>query len=138
MILRTTNAMIEHDICPNGEFYSSNHNCDCWILIGIFNRNRSMMMIKNQEREIQFPIRPFEIKKMRMSSIKFPLDIFPYSSCLSRFFLGDIQLSLCGNFTKQAPITDELFNTHLISYDTFVQNPTIVHDSNLVVRIGGK
>jgi phosphatidate phosphatase LPIN len=56
------------------------------------------------------------------------------NSCL----LGDVQLSLCGNLNKQSPITDEIFNAHLISYEKFVNNPTIIHDPNLIARIGGK
>lgn len=54
------------------------------------------------------------------------------------YYFGDIQLSLCGNLNKQIPITDEFFNAYLISYDKFIQNPTILHDPNLVVRINGK
>ena len=56
------------------------------------------------------------------------------ASCL----LGDAQLSLCGNLGKQPGITDEIFNAHLITFETFAQNPAITNDPNLVVRIGGK
>lgn len=55
-------------------------------------------------------------------------------SCL----FGDAQLSLCGNSTKQHLITDESFNTHLVSYETFISNPSIINDPNLVIRINGK
>lgn len=58
-------------------------------------------------------------------------EIYPYH-------LGDVQLSLCGNFSKQTSITDELFNAHIIPYESFASNPNIVHDPNVVVRIGGK
>ncbi len=54
------------------------------------------------------------------------------------YLLGDVQLSLCGNLNKQSIITDDLFNTHLIPYETFANNPSIVNDPNLVVRISGK
>jgi phosphatidate phosphatase LPIN len=56
------------------------------------------------------------------------------SSCL----LGDAQLSLCGNLNKQTLITDEIFNAHLVSFENFANNPSIINDPNLVVRIGGK
>ncbi|UJR14755.1 hypothetical protein I4U23_001745 [Adineta vaga] len=56
------------------------------------------------------------------------------TSCL----LGDVQLSLCGNLSKLSSMTDDLFNAHLISYDTFASNPSIINDPNLVVRIAGK
>lgn len=55
-------------------------------------------------------------------------------SCL----LGDAQLSLCGNLNKQTSITDEIFNAHLVTFDVFAQNPAIINDPNLVVRIAGK
>ncbi|CAF4478961.1 unnamed protein product, partial [Rotaria sp. Silwood2] len=56
------------------------------------------------------------------------------ASCL----LGDAQLSLCGNINKQSLITDEVFNTHLVTFETFACNPSIINDPNLVVRINGK
>ncbi|CAF3544133.1 unnamed protein product [Rotaria sp. Silwood1] len=54
------------------------------------------------------------------------------------YLLGDVQLSLCGNIDKPSLITDDLFNAHLISYEKFANNPSIINDPNLVVRIGGK
>jgi len=63
------------------------------------------------------------------------LEIFKFrSSCL----IGDAQISLCGNINKQSSITDEIFNAHLVSFETFANNPAIINDPNLVVRIGGK
>ncbi|CAF3361471.1 unnamed protein product [Rotaria sp. Silwood1] len=56
------------------------------------------------------------------------------TSCL----LDDVQLSLCGNVDKLSSITDDLFNQHLISYEKFANNPSIINDPNLVVRMGGK
>ncbi|CAF1425958.1 unnamed protein product [Adineta steineri] len=52
--------------------------------------------------------------------------------------LGDVQLSLCGNVNKQSPITDDIFDKYIVPYETFANNPSIVNDPNLVVRIGGK
>ena len=54
------------------------------------------------------------------------------------YLLGDVQISLCGNQQKLEDITDELFNMHLVSYETFAGNPSIINDPNLVVRIAGK
>jgi hypothetical protein len=54
------------------------------------------------------------------------------------YLLGEVQLSLCGNLNKQPPITDEIFNAQLIPYETFANNPSIINDPNLVVRIAGK
>ncbi|CAF1434877.1 unnamed protein product [Rotaria sordida] len=54
------------------------------------------------------------------------------------YLLGDVQLSLCGNLDKPSLITDDLFYAHLISYEKFANNPSIINDPNLVVRIGGK
>lgn len=56
----------------------------------------------------------------------------------SSYLLGDAQLSLCGNNDKQSSIPDEVFNAHLVSFETFTTNPSIVNDPNLVVRIAGK
>jgi phosphatidate phosphatase LPIN len=56
----------------------------------------------------------------------------------SSYLLGDAQISLCGNLNKQPPITDEFFNAHLVSYETFASNPSIINDPNLVVRVNGK
>ncbi|CAF4490702.1 unnamed protein product [Rotaria sp. Silwood2] len=56
------------------------------------------------------------------------------ASCL----IGDAQLSLCGNINKQSLITDEIFNTHLVTFETFANNPSIINDPNLIVRINGK
>jgi hypothetical protein len=35
-------------------------------------------------------------------------------------------------------MTDDIFNAHLISFEKFANNPTIINDPNLVVRIAGK
>jgi phosphatidate phosphatase LPIN len=79
------------------------------------------------------PVRDHENSYVNLLS-KFSILILFFSS----YLLGDVQLSLCGNLNKQSPITDEIFNAHLISYEKFVNNPTIIHDPNLIARIGGK
>lgn len=56
------------------------------------------------------------------------------TSCI----FGDAQLSLCGHSSKQPSITDEMFNAHLVTFETFINNPSIVQDPNLIVRVGGK
>ncbi len=93
------------------------------------------MMIKNQGRAILFHNRHFVNMKPRKSNSIYLLHLNHYlCSCL----LGDAQLSLCGNMNKQSSITDEIFNAHLVSFETFANNPAIINDPNLVVRIGGK
>ncbi|CAF4825357.1 unnamed protein product [Rotaria sp. Silwood1] len=62
----------------------------------------------------------------------------PFREHEASCFLGDTQLSLCGNINKQSLITDEVFNAHLINFETFASNPSIINDPNLVVRINGK
>ena len=54
------------------------------------------------------------------------------------YLLGDVQLSLCGHLQKLDDMTDEIFNAHLVSYDTFAHNPSIVNNPNLIVRIAGQ
>lgn len=49
-----------------------------------------------------------------------------------------MQLSLCGPLDKVPSITDSSFNSHLISYEKFAGNPSVINDPNLVVRINGK
>ena len=62
------------------------------------------------------------------------LNFLFFSSCL----LGDVQVSLCGNINQSTSITDDIFDAHLVPYDTFASNPSIINDPNLVVRIAGK
>ena len=54
------------------------------------------------------------------------------------YVLGDVQLSLCGHLQKLDELTDEIFNRYLISYDAFANNPSIVNNPHLVVRISGQ
>ncbi|CAB1334991.1 unnamed protein product [Coregonus sp. 'balchen'] len=55
--------------------------------------------------------------------------------------LGDmpnIAISLCGGLTDNREITNEQFQERAISYQQFTENPSIIDDPNLVVKIGTK
>ncbi|XP_043118625.1 phosphatidate phosphatase LPIN1 isoform X2 [Puntigrus tetrazona] len=55
--------------------------------------------------------------------------------------LGDlphIGISLCGGLTENREITREEFEERAISYQEFADNPSIIDDPNLVVKIGTK
>uniref|UniRef100_A0A4W5QQ46 phosphatidate phosphatase n=1 Tax=Hucho hucho TaxID=62062 RepID=A0A4W5QQ46_9TELE len=55
--------------------------------------------------------------------------------------LGDmpnIAISLCGGLTDNREITKEQFQERAISYQQFTENPSIIDDPNLVVKIGTK
>ncbi|XP_041703779.1 phosphatidate phosphatase LPIN1 isoform X2 [Coregonus clupeaformis] len=55
--------------------------------------------------------------------------------------LGDIPnitISLCGGLTDNREITREQFEERAISYQQFTENPSIIDDPNLVVKIGTK
>uniref|UniRef100_A0A6Q2ZCN6 phosphatidate phosphatase n=1 Tax=Esox lucius TaxID=8010 RepID=A0A6Q2ZCN6_ESOLU len=55
--------------------------------------------------------------------------------------LGDmpnIAISLCGGLTDNKEITREQFQEKAISYQQFTENPSIIDDPNLVVKIGSK
>lgn len=47
-------------------------------------------------------------------------------------------MSLCGGLTANSHPTDEAFLHHIITYNEFTANPSIVNNPNLVVRIDGK
>lgn len=49
-----------------------------------------------------------------------------------------VQLSLCGGLDLPNSITTERFLKHLISFEEFQQNPDIIDNRDLVVRIQGK
>ena len=101
------------------------------------NSDRPMTTIKNRARAIRFLSHPSVSTKHRTYRWIFTdrqLILALSSSCL----MGDAQLSLCGHTHKQSGIPDEVFNAHLVSFETFASNPSIVNDPNLVVRIGGK
>ncbi|NWI82370.1 LPIN1 phosphatase, partial [Dryoscopus gambensis] len=52
--------------------------------------------------------------------------------------LPSIAISLCGGLTENKEITKEEFLEHAVTYQQFVDNPSIIDDPNLVVKIGNK
>ncbi|XP_053192538.1 phosphatidate phosphatase LPIN1-like [Scomber japonicus] len=52
--------------------------------------------------------------------------------------LPSIAISLCGGLTDNKEITKEKFQEKIILYQQFVENPSIIDDPNLVVKIGSK
>uniref|UniRef100_A0A3Q3VKY0 phosphatidate phosphatase n=1 Tax=Mola mola TaxID=94237 RepID=A0A3Q3VKY0_MOLML len=52
--------------------------------------------------------------------------------------LSHVGISLCGGLTDNREITREQFQERVISYQQFSENPSIIDDPNLVVRIGNK
>ncbi|XP_072236420.1 phosphatidate phosphatase LPIN1 isoform X2 [Leuresthes tenuis] len=52
--------------------------------------------------------------------------------------LPHVAISLCGGLTENKEITREEFLERAVSYQEFSENPTIIDDPNLVVKIGNK
>ncbi|XP_069578966.1 phosphatidate phosphatase LPIN1 [Brachyistius frenatus] len=52
--------------------------------------------------------------------------------------LPSIAISLCGGLTDNREITKEQFHEKIISYQQFTENPSVIDDPNLVVKIGSK
>ncbi|KAF5885986.1 phosphatidate phosphatase LPIN1-like isoform X2 [Clarias magur] len=52
--------------------------------------------------------------------------------------LPNIAISLCGGLTESQDITREEFEEKAVSYQEFADNPSIIDDPNLVVKIGAK
>ncbi|XP_051902094.1 phosphatidate phosphatase LPIN2 isoform X1 [Hippocampus zosterae] len=52
--------------------------------------------------------------------------------------LPDVTLSLCGGLTENAEISKEKFMEHIITYQEFAENPSIIDNPNLVVKIGNR
>ncbi|XP_010223105.1 PREDICTED: phosphatidate phosphatase LPIN1 isoform X1 [Tinamus guttatus] len=52
--------------------------------------------------------------------------------------LPSIAVSLCGGLTDNKEITKEEFLEHAVTYQQFVDNPAIIDDPNLVIKIGNK
>ncbi|XP_024129775.1 phosphatidate phosphatase LPIN2 isoform X3 [Oryzias melastigma] len=52
--------------------------------------------------------------------------------------LPDVTLSLCGGLSENAEISKERFMEHIISYHEFAENPAIIDNPNLVVKIGNR
>ncbi|XP_059973027.1 phosphatidate phosphatase LPIN1 isoform X2 [Mesoplodon densirostris] len=52
--------------------------------------------------------------------------------------LPSIAISLCGGLSDNREITKEAFLEQAVSYQQFVDNPALIDDPNLVVKIGNK
>ncbi|XP_054893703.1 phosphatidate phosphatase LPIN2-like isoform X2 [Poeciliopsis prolifica] len=52
--------------------------------------------------------------------------------------LPDVSLSLCGGVGENSEISKEKFMEHLITYNDFAENPAIIDNPNLVVKIGNR
>ncbi|XP_031439930.1 phosphatidate phosphatase LPIN2 isoform X2 [Clupea harengus] len=52
--------------------------------------------------------------------------------------LPHVSLSLCGGLGDDAQINKEKFMEHLVTYQEFSENPAIIDNPNLVVRIGNR
>ncbi|XP_078543591.1 phosphatidate phosphatase LPIN2 isoform X2 [Lissotriton helveticus] len=59
------------------------------------------------------------------------------TECLSdsAMDLPDVTLSLCGGLSENGEISKEKFKEHIITYHEFAENPGIIDNPNLVVRI---
>ncbi|KAG7265889.1 hypothetical protein CRUP_009493, partial [Coryphaenoides rupestris] len=60
------------------------------------------------------------------------------SYCDQMTDLPTITISLCGGLSNNREITKEQFQEKAISYQKFSENPTLIDDPNLVVKIGSK
>ncbi|XP_076840950.1 phosphatidate phosphatase LPIN2 isoform X2 [Brachyhypopomus gauderio] len=58
------------------------------------------------------------------------------SDCASD--LPDVTLSLCGGLSENAEISKERFMEHIITYHEFAENPAIIDNPNLVVKIANR
>uniref|UniRef100_A0A8C2C2R2 phosphatidate phosphatase n=1 Tax=Cyprinus carpio TaxID=7962 RepID=A0A8C2C2R2_CYPCA len=52
--------------------------------------------------------------------------------------LPDVTLSLCGGLSENGEIPKEKFMEHIITYQEFAENPAIIDNQNLVVKIGNR
>ncbi|XP_066536586.1 phosphatidate phosphatase LPIN2 isoform X2 [Hoplias malabaricus] len=52
--------------------------------------------------------------------------------------LPDVTLSLCGGLGENGEISKEKFMEHIITYLEFAENPAIIDNPNLVVKIGNR
>ncbi|XP_054237879.1 phosphatidate phosphatase LPIN2 isoform X2 [Indicator indicator] len=59
------------------------------------------------------------------------------TECLSdsAMDLPDVTLSLCGGFSEQGQISHEKFLEHIITYQEFAENPGLIDNPNLVIKI---
>ncbi|CAG5896190.1 unnamed protein product, partial [Menidia menidia] len=52
--------------------------------------------------------------------------------------LPDVTLSLCGGVGENSEISKEKFMEHIITYNEFAENPALIDNPNLVVRISNR
>ncbi|KAJ3595591.1 hypothetical protein NHX12_004894 [Muraenolepis orangiensis] len=52
--------------------------------------------------------------------------------------LPDVTLSLCGGLSENAEMSKEKFMEHIITYQEFAENPAIIDNPNLVVKIANR
>ncbi|KAK7881732.1 hypothetical protein WMY93_030141 [Mugilogobius chulae] len=52
--------------------------------------------------------------------------------------LPDVTLSLCGGIGENSEISKEKFMEHIITYNEFAENPAIIDNQNLVVKIANR
>lgn len=53
--------------------------------------------------------------------------------------LSDMALSLCGGLQDvERGVPAEQFNKYLVSYENFCDNPNLLADPNLVIKLNGK
>ncbi|XDV27418.1 hypothetical protein PO909_030953 [Leuciscus waleckii] len=52
--------------------------------------------------------------------------------------LPDVTLSLCGGLSENGEISKEKFMEHIITYHEFAENPAIIDNPNLVVKMGNR
>ncbi|XP_020791276.2 phosphatidate phosphatase LPIN2 isoform X2 [Boleophthalmus pectinirostris] len=52
--------------------------------------------------------------------------------------LPDVTLSLCGGIGENSEISKEKFMEHIITYNEFAENPAIIDNPNLVVKIANR
>ncbi|XP_036376551.1 phosphatidate phosphatase LPIN2 isoform X1 [Megalops cyprinoides] len=52
--------------------------------------------------------------------------------------LPDVTLSLCGGLSENSDISKEKFEQHIITYHEFAENPAIIDNPNLVVKIANR
>uniref|UniRef100_A0A8C6L031 phosphatidate phosphatase n=1 Tax=Nothobranchius furzeri TaxID=105023 RepID=A0A8C6L031_NOTFU len=52
--------------------------------------------------------------------------------------LPDVTLSLCGGVGENSEISKEKFMEHIITYNEFAENPAVIDNPNLVVRIANR
>ena len=62
-----------------------------------------------------------------------------YHCSVAASSVPEIAMSLCGTLEHQdARISDDAFNRYLVTHEELCENPTLLTDPNLVVRVNGK